>query len=171
MAGYGHAASSTGSAVSGYDAKGSLNGYSAGFYGTWRQNAVEKDGAYVDGWLQYSRFKASVSGESLSDEQYRLNGYSASMESGYRQAVAESASGELAITPQLQAIWSGIKADDHREEGGTRLKAAITAHCKPALASSFPFAVEARQMLRGSLPMQRLTGFTTAGRQPSRLTV
>lgn len=122
MAGYGHTSSSTGSTVSGYDAKGSLNGYSTGIYGTWRQNAAAQRGAYLDAWLQYSWFRASVGGQGLSDERYNINGYSASMESGYRHVITESATGELAVTPQLQAVWSGIKADDHTEDNGAVVK-------------------------------------------------
>lgn len=122
MAGYGHTSSSTGSTMSGYDAKGSLNGYSTGIYSTWRQNAAAQRGAYLDAWLQYSWFKASVGGQGLSDERYNINGYSASVESGYRYVVSESATGALALTPQLQAVWSGIKADDHTESNGTVVK-------------------------------------------------
>lgn len=44
------------------------------------------------------------------------------MESGYRHVISESATGDLAVTPQLQAVWSGIKADDHTEDNGTVVK-------------------------------------------------
>lgn len=48
MAGYANSHSNTSFSRTGYDAKGSLNGYSVGAYATWFANKKEDTGLYVD---------------------------------------------------------------------------------------------------------------------------
>ncbi|WP_261831319.1 autotransporter outer membrane beta-barrel domain-containing protein [Leminorella grimontii] len=122
MAGYGNAKSDSHSSMTGYRSEGSVDGYSAGVYGTWYQNAASLSGLYVDSWMQYSWLNGSVNGEGLSSEGYDINGLSASVETGYRASVYEGENGQVFVTPQAQVIWSGIKADDHTEANGTRVK-------------------------------------------------
>ena len=122
MMGYGNADSHVHSDRSSYNAKGKVDGYSAGLYATWYQNANSLSGAYVDSWLQYSWLDATVNGEQLSGETYDIDGFSASVETGYRLPVYQSDNGEVFITPQAQLVWNGIKADDNTETGGTRVQ-------------------------------------------------
>lgn len=121
MAGYGNAHSNTDSGRSGYQSKGTVDGYSSGLYATWYQNAKTQEGVYADSWLQYNWLNASVNGEQLSSEDYGINGFSGSVESGYRQPVYHGENGDVFITPQAQLIWSGMRADDHTESNGTRV--------------------------------------------------
>lgn len=123
MFGYGHTSSQTGSVLSGNSSKGDVNGYSAGLYATWYQDAKNLNGVYVDSWLQYSWFDASVNGDLLPTENYNIDGFSASVESGYRYPVYQSQNGRVFITPQAQIIWSGQSADNHTEYNGTTTKA------------------------------------------------
>jgi autotransporter family porin len=51
--------------VTGHTARGVVTGTSVGAYATWLQDARMEGGAYVDGWLQYGRFRNSVQGEGL----------------------------------------------------------------------------------------------------------
>lgn len=123
MAGYGNAKSNTGSRVSGYSAKGTVDGYSVGIYATWYANATDKTGLYVDGWTQYGWFDNKVEGRDLKDEEYNSKGASASLESGYALKLGENAAKNTAyfLQPQAQVIWMGVKADDHTEANGTRV--------------------------------------------------
>uniref|UniRef100_UPI0013567FDC autotransporter outer membrane beta-barrel domain-containing protein n=1 Tax=Budvicia diplopodorum TaxID=1119056 RepID=UPI0013567FDC len=121
MAAYGNASSKTRSELSGYRSKGSVDGYSAGVYATWYQDAASLNGLYVDSWMQYSWLNADVNGEQLSNESYDIDGMSASVEAGYRMPVYQGENGDVFITPQAQVTWSGISADDHREVNGTRV--------------------------------------------------
>lgn len=122
MLGYANADSRTHSNQTRYSSKGSLDGYSAGAYATWYQNAKSLDGLYVDSWLQYNWLNASVNGEQLTSNNYDINGYSASLESGYRMSVYQGENGLVLITPQAQAIWNNIDANDMTEDNGTRIQ-------------------------------------------------
>lgn len=122
MFGYGKADSHTDSTKSGYSSKGEVDGYSAGLYATWYQDANTLNGLYLDSWINYSWLDAQVNGEKLASESYDINGYSASLETGYRLPVYQGENGHVFITPQAQIIWNGLKADDHTESNGTRVK-------------------------------------------------
>ncbi|WP_233443255.1 MULTISPECIES: autotransporter outer membrane beta-barrel domain-containing protein [Enterobacter] len=127
MAGYGRADSSSHNGLSGRDAKGRVSGYSAGLYGTWYQNAEAKSGAWADTWVQYNWFRNEVSGDTLPTERYNSQGIKASAEGGYAWQVTKwvSAAGmenRVFLEPHAQVLWSGVRADDHTEAGGTRVQ-------------------------------------------------
>lgn len=126
MGGYANQHSSTHNSLTGYDSKGSVDGYSSGLYATWYQNAEDKSGLYADGWLQYSWFNNEVKGQDLSPETYKSQGLTASLETGYTLAIAEWKSAEgmhntFFVQPHAQAVWMGVKADEHVENNGTRV--------------------------------------------------
>ncbi|WP_025378108.1 autotransporter outer membrane beta-barrel domain-containing protein [Yersinia hibernica] len=122
MAGYGNSHSTTTSNARGYNAKSKVDGYSVGIYGTWFANMVEQTGPYVDSWVQYSWFDNSVDGDGLAREEYDSKGVTASLEGGYTFKVSEDKSHSYFIQPQAQAVWMGVKADDHREINGTQVR-------------------------------------------------
>ncbi|WP_223815742.1 MULTISPECIES: autotransporter outer membrane beta-barrel domain-containing protein [Pantoea] len=127
MGGYGRADSGSHNGLTGRDAKGSVSGYSAGVYGTWYQNAEAKTGAWAETWAQYNWFRNEVSGDMLPVERYNSQGIKASLEGGYAWLAGrwQSRSGtenRLFLEPHAQAVWSGIRADDHTEAGGTRVQ-------------------------------------------------
>lgn len=93
-----------------------------GGYATWYQDAATLNGTYIDSWVQYSRLYADVKGQQLVQERYDMDGISASVEAGYRLPVYSGLNGEVFMTPQSQVIWSGMKADDHREANGTMVR-------------------------------------------------
>ncbi|WP_145588406.1 autotransporter outer membrane beta-barrel domain-containing protein [Yersinia aldovae] len=126
MAGYGNNNSNTHSNVSGYNSKGSVDGYSTGVYGTWYANDAEKTGTYIDSWLQYSWFNNTVNGEQIASESYKSRGVSASVEVGQTFKLNEFKGSEgmantWYIQPQAQAVWMGVKAKNHIEENGTQV--------------------------------------------------
>lgn len=117
LAGYGNSRSNTVSDITGYRAKGEVDGYTTGLYGTWYANGTDESGLYVDSVLQYSWFDNTVSGEDIASESYNSKGFSASVESGYVFALSHS----FFLQPKAQLAWSGIRADDHTEVNGTRV--------------------------------------------------
>ncbi|OYQ82663.1 hypothetical protein B9T11_00640 [Wohlfahrtiimonas chitiniclastica] len=124
MAGYAHASNTNKNHLSHHSTKGEVDGYSAGLYGTWYQNAASSHGWYVDGWLLYNWFNNTVKGDLLDKEKYHSKGLTASLESGYVWQAANwqnaaGASNALYVIPQAQVIWSGVKSDRHVESNGT----------------------------------------------------
>lgn len=127
MTGYGHDSSRTRSSPTGYSSKGSVNGYSAGTYATWYANDTDHSGLYADTWLQYSWFNNDVNGEGLASESYRSRGLTASAETGYTQKLTEftgskGSRNEWFIQPQAQITLMDVRADEHRENNGTRVE-------------------------------------------------
>lgn len=123
MAGYANQKSRAKNQRNGNHADGSISGYSVGLYGTWLQDDKTQDGAYVDGWAQYSWFDNTVSGHGVESEAYDSQGFTASVESGYTWKLADlSERNALYIQPKAQVTWMGVKADDHQEANGTRVE-------------------------------------------------
>lgn len=121
MAGYANQHSNTQSQRTGYKSEGSVSGYSLGLYGTWYANDADKTGTYVDTWAQYNWFNNNVSGENIANEKYKSKGITASIESGYTYKLGEKPGTSYFIQPKAQAIWMGVKADEHQEANGTRV--------------------------------------------------
>lgn len=121
MAGYGNSQNDTDSRISSYSTRGSVDGYNLGLYATWFANEADKTGAYLDSWAQYGWFNNEVNGEQLHLESYHSSGLTASVESGYTFKMGESSGISYFIQPQAQAIWMGVKADDHTEVNGTKV--------------------------------------------------
>ncbi|MGH1476930.1 autotransporter outer membrane beta-barrel domain-containing protein [Yersinia proxima] len=123
MVGYGNSQSKTESHLSGYSANAAVDGYSTGVYGTWYANETDKSGLYVDSWAQYSWFNNTVDGQDLNSEEYKSKGVTASIESGYTFKIGENSAKNATyfIQPKAQAIWMGVKADDHKETNGTNV--------------------------------------------------
>lgn len=126
MAGYGNNQSNSRSSVTHYTSDGSVDGYSVGVYGTWLADEAGHNGPYVDTWVQYSWFNNSVKGEDLASESYKSKGVTASVETGYTLDVghfkgSKGTTNTVYLQPQAQAVWMGVKADDHLEANGTRV--------------------------------------------------
>ena len=123
MAGYANQQSNSRNHLSGQKADGSIHGYSTGIYATWLQDNEEKSGAYLDSWAQYSWFDNTVKGDSLAAESYKSKGITASLETGYTWKIGEKNEREsYFVQPQAQITWMGVKADEIREQNGTRVK-------------------------------------------------
>ncbi|WP_438442958.1 autotransporter outer membrane beta-barrel domain-containing protein [Kluyvera georgiana] len=126
MAGYAIQHSKTRNNLTDYNAKGTINGYSAGLYGTWYANNKDNTGLYVDTWALYNWFDNEVKGDELSSESYKSNGVTASVETGYTFHPGSYTTNygmvnNFYIQPQAQVTWMGVEADDHTESNGTRV--------------------------------------------------
>ncbi|MHC1655146.1 autotransporter outer membrane beta-barrel domain-containing protein [Stenotrophomonas maltophilia] len=119
MLGHGRARNDSRSQLTGYSARGVVTGTSVGAYATWLQDAQMDGGAYVDGWLQYGRFRNSVQGEGLQKERYDARSWSASAEAGYVLQLQRTAQRGLYLQPQLQVIHSRYDSDRVVEASGT----------------------------------------------------
>ncbi|WP_433741522.1 autotransporter-associated beta strand repeat-containing protein [Pseudomonas putida] len=100
-------------------AKGSVNGYSVGVYGTWYGHSDIQTGPYIDSWIMYGEFDNTVKGHGLASESYDSSNLSASLEAGYSLPVYQSKRAQLYIEPQAQVIKSNFRADSHKERNGT----------------------------------------------------
>lgn len=123
MGGYATQHSFTRNSLTGYSSRGSVEGYSAGLYGSWLQN-MDDTGAYIDSWIMYNWFNNHVQGEGLAGESYSSRGLTASAETGYtfnlyNRTSPEGVTGSLYVQPQVQVTWMGVTADDHTETNGT----------------------------------------------------
>ncbi|KXQ28183.1 AIDA-I translocator [Escherichia coli] len=124
MGGYANAKGKTINHTSKKGARNTLDGYSAGLYGTWYQNGANATGLFAETWMQYNWFNASVKGDGLEEEKYNLNGLTASVGGGYNLNVhtwtsPEGIKGEFWLQPHLQAVWMGVTPDTHQEDNGT----------------------------------------------------
>lgn len=124
MGGYANAKGKTINHTSKKGARNTLDGYSAGLYGTWYQNGANATGLFAETWMQYNWFNASVKGDGLEEEKYNLNGLTASVGGGYNLNVhtwtsPEGIKGEFWLQPHLQAVWMGVTPDTHQENNGT----------------------------------------------------
>lgn len=113
MAGHGQQRSKTRNAATG-NARGQVDGYSVGVYGTWYQDGQSHRGAYVDGWLLYNRFDNSAQGSGLK-EKYKAEGVTASVEAGYAIDVTSFTTDggrehHFSVRPQAQVMYGGVKA-------------------------------------------------------------
>jgi len=122
MAGYGNQQSKTLSRITGHSATGSIDGYSAGIYGTWLQDNAEKTGAYIDSWAQYNWFNNQVSGSDAGSNSYRSSGITASVEGGYTWKLGEKNDHEsYYLQPKAQVTWMGVKTNNFTEDNGTQV--------------------------------------------------
>lgn len=86
--------------------------------------ATTLNGIYVDSWVQYSWLDATVKGQGAASESYDMDGFSASVEAGYRMPIYHGENGSVYLTPQGQVTLTGITADNHREANGTKVTSA-----------------------------------------------
>ncbi|EGP42793.1 invasion protein [Achromobacter insuavis AXX-A] len=127
MAGHGQQRSKTRNAATG-NARGQVDGYSVGVYGTWYQDGQSHRGAYVDGWLLYNDFDNSAQGSGLK-EKYKADGMTASIEAGYAIDVTSFTSHggrehRFSVRPQAQVLYGGVKAKTfvQQDAGPTTVK-------------------------------------------------
>lgn len=98
-----------------------LHGYGGGVYAAWHQLRDKQTGAYLDGWLQYQRFKHRINDENRT-ERYKTKGWTASVEGGYNALVAEGVVGKgnnvrFYLQPQAQFTYLGVNGGFTDSEG------------------------------------------------------
>ncbi|MEN5203164.1 autotransporter outer membrane beta-barrel domain-containing protein [Stenotrophomonas sp. TWI700] len=119
MLGSGRANTTVTSRLTGYSAKGKVEGQAIGVYGSWLQTPSATTGLYLDAWANHAQFKNSVQGDALSKERYDRKATSASVEVGYGVQVANGERVAMFVEPQLQLSYTRFTADTHAESNGT----------------------------------------------------
>lgn len=119
MAAHGQATAHALSLLSGYTARGRVQGSAAGLYGRWEQNATRPGGAFANAWLQAGRYRNRVSGEAIAAESYATRSWGAALEGGYRWQRALSPTAALRVEPRLQATYTRLRGGDHQEANDT----------------------------------------------------
>ncbi|GMG94286.1 hypothetical protein Cmtc_55060 [Cupriavidus sp. TKC] len=120
MGSYGFASTDANARGNPFSAKGKVEGWSVGAYGTWYQNDEQKLGAYVDTWFQYGWFANRVEGQLLPTVRYNATGWAVSGETGY----AIPTRSNWIVEPQGQLIYVGYNEDNITEPNGTQINGA-----------------------------------------------
>ncbi|HAY0264257.1 AIDA-I family autotransporter adhesin YfaL/EhaC [Escherichia coli] len=84
------------------------HGYAVGLTSSWFQHGNQKQGAWLDSWLQYAWFNNDVSEHEDGADHYHSSGIIASLEAGYQWLPGRG----VVIEPQAQVIYQGVKQDD-----------------------------------------------------------
>lgn len=102
------------SQLTGYSARGKVNGGALGVYGNWSTDAL-----YVDASVQRGQFRNRVQGEGLAEERYDSDIWQSSLEAGYRFGIGQIGSTALSLQPELQLVYTDANTDRHQETNGT----------------------------------------------------
>lgn len=84
------------------------HGYAVGLTSSWFQHGSQKQGAWLDSWLQYAWFSNDVSEQGDGADHYHSSGIIASLEAGYQWLPGRG----VVIEPQVQMIYQGVQQDD-----------------------------------------------------------
>jgi autotransporter family porin len=105
--------------VTGFNARGKVEGGALGVYGNWANDAM-----YVDASVQRGQFRNRVQGEGLAEERYDSDIWQSSLEAGYRFGIGQIGTTALSLQPELQLVYTDAKTDVHTETNGTVVRAA-----------------------------------------------
>ncbi|WP_295520575.1 autotransporter outer membrane beta-barrel domain-containing protein [uncultured Stenotrophomonas sp.] len=104
--------------ITGYSARGKLDGGALGVYSNWTSDAL-----YVDASVQRGQFRNRVQGEGLAEERYDSDLWQSSLEAGYRIGIGQIGSTALSLQPELQLVYTDATTDVHDEANGTVVRA------------------------------------------------
>ena len=102
------------SQLTGYSARGKVEGGALGVYGNWNTDAL-----YVDASVQRGQFRNRVQGEGLAEERYDSDIWQSSLEAGYRFDIGQIGNTALRLQPELQLVYTDATTDVHTEANGT----------------------------------------------------
>ncbi|MBT2768217.1 autotransporter outer membrane beta-barrel domain-containing protein [Stenotrophomonas sp. ISL-67] len=102
------------SAITGYSARGKVQGGAVGAYGSWSNDAL-----YLDASVQRGQFRNRVEGDGLDTERYDAELWQSSLEAGYRFDIGQLGGMGMNLQPELQLIHTDAATDQHRESNGT----------------------------------------------------
>ena len=105
--------------LTGYSARGKVEGGALGVYGNWSTDAL-----YVDASVQRGQFRNRVQGEGLAEERYDSDIWQSSLEAGYRFGIGQIGTTSLSLQPELQLVYTDAKTEVHTETNGTVVRAA-----------------------------------------------
>ncbi|MBH1552606.1 autotransporter outer membrane beta-barrel domain-containing protein [Stenotrophomonas maltophilia] len=106
------------SELTGYSAKGKVEGGALGVYGSWNSDAM-----YLDASVQRGQFRNRVQGEGLAEERYDSDIWQSALEAGYRIGIGQVGTTAVSLQPELQLIYTNTSTDRHVEVNGTVVRA------------------------------------------------
>nr|WP_254609585.1 autotransporter outer membrane beta-barrel domain-containing protein [Burkholderia lata] len=98
-------------------ARGSVEGYNVGLYGTWYGDRDLLSGPYVDAWFLYGAYANRVGG-SLAGDSYRSRTVTGSLEAGHSFRFYARGDTRFFVEPQAQLVVSDYRAAAHATAGG-----------------------------------------------------
>lgn len=113
LASYGAASGDSKNRYENRTADSKVHGFSVGGYGTYFFD--QDKNTYLDASLQYVRTSNKVEGDDKPTENYKADGFVASLELGTDIEFAR----DWSFVPSTQVTWSDVKAKKHRAEDGT----------------------------------------------------
>ncbi|OSL25965.1 AIDA-I family autotransporter adhesin YfaL/EhaC [Escherichia coli] len=93
------------------------HGYAVGLTSSWFQHGNQKQGAWLDSWLQYAWFNNDVSEQDDGTDHYHSSGIIASLEAGYQWLPGRG----VVVEPQAQVIYQGVQQDDYTAANHARV--------------------------------------------------
>ncbi len=114
MGAWGRADSVSRSKSTGSSARSKVEGYGAGAYLTWYDNAEQAEGWYSDLWSMYSWFNNSA--ENTKD--YRSRAWTTSLETGYASTVKPFEKWRWMVEPQGQISYTHYSASTINDRNG-----------------------------------------------------
>lgn len=119
MLGAGRAAAMSRSRITGYRARGTAEGGTAGVYAGWSNGSTS-----LHANLQHGRFNNVVRGEGLARERYRSRASQATLEAAYRIDAGHLGGMALGVQPHVQLRYTRDGMDMHLESNGTEVEQA-----------------------------------------------
>lgn len=113
LASYGAASGDSKNRYENRTADSKVHGFSVGGYGTYFFD--QDKNTYLDASLQYVRTSNKVEGDGKPTENYKADGFLASLELGTDIEFAR----DWSFVPSTQVTWADVKAKKHRAEDGT----------------------------------------------------
>ncbi len=105
--------------MTGFSARGKVEGGALGMYSNWANDAM-----YLDASVQRGQFRNRVQGDGLAEERYDSDIWQSSVEAGYRFGIGQIGTTALSLQPELQLVYTDAKTDVHTETNGTVVRAA-----------------------------------------------
>lgn len=117
MGAYGRADTVSKSKKTGSTSRSKVDGYGAGAYLTWYNNAEQQEGWYADLWGMYNWFNNTAD----SAKDYDSTSWVVSLESGHASTVKPFDAWRWMIEPQGQISYAHYSADSINDKNGTEI--------------------------------------------------
>ena len=102
------------SRLTGYRARGKVEGGAAGAYASWSNHAL-----YLDASVQRGRFGHRIEGDGLSVERHDTDLLQSAVEAGYSFGIGTLGAMAMRLQPQVQLVHTAASSVHHREANGT----------------------------------------------------
>ncbi len=102
-------------------AHGKVDGVNVGVYATWQEDQKLRKGSYIDSWASYGWYHNGLRSDGRDNESYNSHGFAVSLEAGHAWIVDSENERTWKIEPQIQAIYSYLDQENHKDADGVRI--------------------------------------------------